>query len=256
MKNIVSNKQGETGLQQVAPNTFKELVQLKRQGDRAAFNLLLLDVLPEVKKFVNRRLDAAVYQGNFPKSKYKAEDFIDQLFIEVYESIGVVENENDFYIWLFKKTNDLVDRTIAVEAFEDSIFKNIDEFATSEWKLMSEKFSAEADGDLIMREDLEDVSYHKSKHTLITLFDQDEEKDLIAQLDQNLSQEDIDRYTEIVLRNFPQPMHTVFELFTKQEFTLEQIAEIIQRDVKDVESLLREARAILYNSLSAWTRKN
>lgn len=256
MKNSVSNTQHGAVLQESAPHTFNELVQLKRQGDRGAFNTLLLDILPEVKKFVNRRLDMAIYQGNFPKSKYEAEDFIDQLFIEVYSSIGDVDNENDFYIWLFKKTNELVDQAIAEEAFEDAMFKNIDDYSTSEWKQMAEKFSAEADGDLIMREDLDDVSYHKSKQSLRTLFDQDYEKELVTQLDKELTEEEINRYTEIVLRNFPQPMHTVFELFTKQEFTLEQIAEIMQRNVKEVEDLLREARAILYNSLLARTARH
>ncbi|NNJ82921.1 MAG: sigma-70 family RNA polymerase sigma factor, partial [Flavobacteriaceae bacterium] len=166
--------------------------------------------------------------------------------------IGDVENENEFYIWLFKKTNDLLDKTIAKEEFEDAIFKNIDEYSNTEWKQMAEKFSAEADGDLIMREDLEDVSYHKSKHSLKQIFSEDDEKALIDKLDKNLSEEDVNRFTDLVLQNFPQPMHTVFELFTKQEFTLSQISEIMQRSVDEVEELLKEARAILYNSLSAY----
>lgn len=252
MKNTSTHNRREERLRKSAPHTFNELVTLKKQGDRGAFNEHLLNMLPEVKKFINRRLNAAIHKGHFPKSKYKAEDFIDQLFIEVYSSIGDVENENEFYIWLFKKTNELLDKTIAKEEFEDSIFKNIDEYSTAEWKQMAEKFSAEADGDLIMREDLEDVSYHKSKHSLKNIFVQDDEKALIEKLDKNLSEEDINRYTEMVLQNFPQPMHTVFELFTKQNFTLSQISEIMQRNVNEVEELLREARAILYNSLSSW----
>ncbi len=256
MKNTATHNKRERSLQKSAPHSFNELLSLKNQGDRGAFNEHLLKMLPEVEKFINRRLDAAIHKGHFPKSKYKAEDFVDQLFIEVYGSIGDVKNENDFYIWLFKKTNELLDKTIAKEELEDSLFKNIDEYSSAEWKQMSEKFSAEADGDLIMREDLEDVSYHKSKQSLKHIFIEDNEKALIEKLDRDLSEEDVNRFTDLVLQNFPQPMHTVFELFTKQNFTLFQISEIMQRSVDEVEELLKEARAILYNSLSAWYPEN
>jgi DNA-directed RNA polymerase specialized sigma24 family protein len=255
MKNPAINPQHQE-LHQAATRKFNELVALKKQGDQGAFNEHLLKMLPEVEKFINRRLDAAIHKGHFPKSKYKAEDFLDQLFIEVYSTIGDVENEDDFYIWLFKKTNELLEKTIAEEEFEDSFFKNIDEYSTDEWKQMSEKFSAEADGDLIMREDLEDVSYHKSKHSLKHIFVEDNERALIEKLDRDLSEEDVGRFTNMVIQNFPQPMQMVFELFTKQNFTLLQISEIMQRNVNEVEELLNEARAILYNSLSAWHPEN
>ena len=253
MKNTATNiRRKRKELHNKVPRKFNELVLLKKQGELGAFNEQLLKMLPEVRNFINRRLDAAIHKGHFPKSKYKAEDFIDQLFIEVYGSIEDVDNENDFYIWLFKKTNELLEKTIAEEELEDTLFKNIDEYSSMEWKQMTEKFSAEADGDLIMREDLEDVSYHKSKHTLKTIFAEDDEKALIEKLDNSLSEEDINRYTEMVLHNFPQPMHTVFELFTNQNFTLSQISEIMERSVDEVEELLREAREILFNSLSNW----
>ncbi|KAA3620284.1 MAG: sigma-70 family RNA polymerase sigma factor [Flavobacterium sp.] len=255
MKNTATHYRKDGESIRVIPRKFNDLIQLKKQGERGVFNEELLDILPEVKKFINRKLDAAVHKGHFPKSKYKAEDFIDQLFIEVYDNIEDVESENDFYLWLFKRTNELLDATIDKEAYEDKIFKNIDKYSEAEWKQMAEKWSAEADGDLIMREDLEDVSYHKSKQSLQQLFVEDNEKALIEKLDKELSEEDVNRFTELILNNFPEPMHTVFELFTRQKFTLEEISQIMERNLEEVETLLKEAREILYNSLSAWYPK-
>lgn len=256
MKNTATHHRQDEESKKAVPEKFNELILLKKQGERGVFNQELLKILPEVKKFINRKLDAAVHKGHFPKSKYRAEDFIDQLFIEVYDNIEDLESENDFYLWLFKKTNEMLDATIDKEEFEDEFFKNIDEYSEAEWKQMAEKWSAEADGDLIMREELEDVSYHKSKQTLQQLFVEDNEKALIEKLDRELSEEDINRFTDLILNNFPQPMHTVFELFTRQKFTLEEISEIMERNLDDVEKLLKEAREILYNSLSAWYPKN
>ena len=47
----------------------------------------------------------------------------------------------------------------------------------------------------------------------------------------------------------PLPMRTVFDLFTNQQFTLEEVAIITTRSIKDVEKLLKQARKALQVSL-------
>tara|TARA_R110002012_G_scaffold160895_1_gene322878 strand:- start:31571 stop:32344 length:774 start_codon:yes stop_codon:yes gene_type:complete len=249
MENTVHYYQQQSELRVSIEKKFKNLVQLKKEENQADFNELLLKMLPEVKKYINQRLQTAIHKGHFSKGKYKAEDFMDQLFVEVYDSIEDVSNDNEFYVWLFNKTNDLLEATIVEEEFDNLFFKNIDDYTKPEWDDMVEKYSVEADGDLILNEDLDDISYHKTNYLLKQVFIEDNEKALIEQLDKKLSDDDIDRHVKMLLHNLPASMQTVFDLFTKQSFSLHEIAVIMKRDVKEVEVLLDKARKGLYTSL-------
>lgn len=250
MKNTASYYYQEGESRTSIAQHVRELVQFKKQGDLKAFNQLFLDKLPEVKKFIERRLNQAIQRGRFPRGKYKAEDFIDQLFIDAYDRIEKFKNENDFYLWLFIKTNELLDDVISDEASENEFFQNIDDYSKPEWDKMVEKFSVEADGDFIMKEDLEDVSYQTTSHMLHHVLVEDQEKELIAKLDKKLSAEEMHKHIAMVLHQLPQSMQTVFELFTQQRFTLMEIAEIMKREVNDIEKLLKDARKSIYSSLS------
>ena len=239
---------------------FPELIKLKKAKEQKSFNQILLETLPEVKKHIKRRLDSAMHKGHFSRGKYKVEDFTDTLFIEVYNNINAFKNVDQFYVWLFEKTNQLLEDTILEEEFAELFITNIDDYSNPEWKAMVERFSAEADGDLIMTEDLDDVSYHNSKYILDHVFVEDNEQELIENLDKALEKEEINKHINLVLHNLPDRLQTVFELFNKQSFTLEEIAVILKSNVQEVEQLLNKARkglsASLFNRYSKEIKTN
>ncbi|WP_458626064.1 hypothetical protein [Winogradskyella sp. PC D3.3] len=106
-------------------NSYPELIRLKKEEDSTSFNALLLKIIPQVEKYINGRLNTAIKKGNFSKGKYKADEFIDQLFIEVYNNIEEVKKQDDFYLWLFKKTNELLEDTIVEEEFDEFFSKTL-----------------------------------------------------------------------------------------------------------------------------------
>lgn len=245
--NVTYSKQ--TNYRVVIENTFSDLVTSKKKADKIAFNQKLLTIVPEIKKYINGRLNAAIKKGHFSKGKYKADDFIDQLFIEIYDHIETLKSEKDFYLWLFKKTNELLEDTIADEEFDDLFFKNIDSYSKPEWDAMEEKFSKDGDGDLVMIEELDDSSYNHNDYTLNNVFIEDDEKELTEKLDEKLNEDAIDRHVQMVLHNLPLPMRTVFELFTKQHLGLDEIAQLRNSTIDEVKKLLKDARRALQISL-------
>jgi RNA polymerase sigma factor (sigma-70 family) len=226
-------------------NSFPDLIQLKKEGDQASFNALVLEIMPEIRKYINGRLNTAMQKGNFSKGKYKADDFIDQLFIEIYDNIEEVKHEKDFYRWLFEKTNTLLEDTIVEEEFNDYFFKNIDDYSKPEWKEMQEKFSTDGDGDLMMIEELDDQSYNHNNYILNHVFVEDNEKAMIAKIDNHLSTEEVQRHIALVLHNLPLSMRNVFELFTNEHLEIEEIAQIRNNTTQEVEQLLNEAKKAL-----------
>jgi DNA-directed RNA polymerase specialized sigma24 family protein len=249
MQTNISYYQNKNEFRLFVTNTFSNLIQLKKEGNQDSFNELVLKIMPEIRKYVNGRLKTAIKKGHFSKGKYKADDFIDQLFIEIYDNIEDVKSEQYFYLWLFKKTNDLLEDIIVEEEFDDFFFKNIDNYSKPEWDEMQEKFSTDGDGDLIMIEELDDMSYNHNNYNLNHVFVEDNEKALVEKLDRKLDEEKIQKHIEMVLQNLPLNMYNVFDLFTNQHLELEEIALIRNTTLEDVEQLLKGVRKTLQISL-------
>ncbi len=226
-------------------STFFDLKKYKRENKQAAFNKLLLTDLYEVKRYIIKRLSTALTKGNLPQGKYKADDFIDQLFIEVYDHIDEVENEKQLYPWLFKKANDLLEDKIDEEEFDDFFLKNIDTYTQPEWDEMEEKFSTDGGGDLLMIEELDDMSYNHNDYTLNHVFIEDDEKDWIEKIDKDLSAKDIENQIALVLHHLPLEMRTVFQLSTVKHLELVEIAEITNITIEAVKLHLATAKKAL-----------
>ncbi len=229
-------------------STYSDLKKIRDSGDQKAFNELLLKDLPQVKRYVTKRLNTALSKGNLPRGKYRPDDFIDQLFIEVYDHFDEVGNEADLYPWLFKKADELLEDTIVDEEFDAVFFENIDDYSKPEWDEMQEKFSTDGDGDLVMLDELDDISYPKNDYVLNHVFVEDDNNEMIAQLDEEWGEENIRKHADMVLYNLPIPMRVVFELATEHHFALEQIAMIRNQSFEEVRQLLEDARKALETS--------
>lgn len=226
-------------------STFSDLEQLKKEDKQAAFNSLLLKTFHQVKRYITKRLSAALAKGNLPKGKYKADDFIDELFIETYDHFDEVKGKKDLHPWLFKKSNEILESTIIDEEFDDYFLKNIDDYSKPEWDAMEEKFSTDGGGDYVMIEELDDMSYPKNDYVLNHVFVEDYKNEIMNRLDKDLGEENIRKHVAMVLHNLPLPMRTVFELATEYQFTLEEITIIRNQSLEEVRLLLENARKVL-----------
>jgi DNA-directed RNA polymerase specialized sigma24 family protein len=229
-------------------STFSDLEKFRKKGDKSEFNELLLKDLPQIKRYIAKRLNIALSKGNLPRGKYKTDDFLDQLFIEAFDHFEEVKNKEDLYLWLFKKADEILEDTIVDEEFDELFLKNIDDFSKPEWDEMEEKFSTDGDGDLVMMEDLDDISYRKNDYILNHVFVEDDNDEIIKKLDSEWGPDGLRKHTEMVLYHLPLPMRTVYELATEFHFDIEEIAKIRNHTKEEVRQLLESARKILETS--------
>lgn len=249
MKTSISYFETKTEFRLFVTKSFSSLVQLKKEENKTSFNQLVLKILPEIRKYVNQRLNTAIKKGHFSKKKYKADDIIDQLFITIYDNIEEVENEDNFYLWLFKKTNDLLEDVIVEEEFNELFFKNIDDYSKPEWDEMQEEFSIDGEGDLLLLEEIDDVTYNEKEYCLEKVFVEDDEKELVEKLDTQLGEDKVNEHIEMVLHNMPAAMRIVFYLFTNQKLKIDEIAEIQKKSIPEIEKLLSDAKKVIQRSL-------
>ena len=225
--------------------TYPYLIQLKKEGNREALNNLILKKIPGIKRYIHGRLTTAIGNGKFSKNKYNPDEFLDQLFIEVYDHIDEVNKADDFYLWLFKKTDELLEDVIVEEEFNEFFFKNIDDYSKPEWDEMEENFSTDGDGDLLMVDELDDISYNKNDYTLNHVFIEDDEDKYIEKLDKELSDAQVQKHIQMMLQKLPLRMQSVFDLFANHKFNNVEIAKIKRITTNEVDQLLQDARKIL-----------
>lgn len=229
--------------------SFPKLKKLKKEENYIAFYDLLTEVIPILRPYIIKTINIAIKKNHFPKNKYVTNDFVDQLFVETYRNIGKFSDEDEFNVWLYKKTNELLNDAITKEEFDDLFFYNIDDYSKQEWERMEETFTAESDGDLIMKEELSDISYYQIPYTLKDVFIENTEGELIKKIDETIHKDKIDRHLQLVLHNLPLQTQNLFELLTKQHLTVADIAEVLNLNISEVELLLDRVRILLKTSL-------
>jgi len=112
---------------------------------------------------------------------------------------------------------------------------------------MEENFSIDGGGDLLLIEELDDLSYNHNDYVLNHVFVEDKEKRIVEKIDKELSAEQIKKHIAMVLYNLPERMRRVFEL-TAENIELEEIAELEDKDIEEVQQLFSEAKEALRTS--------
>jgi len=232
----------------IMKETYSKLVSYKRKENRESFNTELLKVLPQIYRYVSKRLNSAIANGKLNKGMFNPSDFTDQLFIEVYDNIDDIKSENELHVFLFKKVDELLEDSLVEEEFDHVFFDNIDTYSKPEWDAMEENYTQDADGDFLLLDEMDDKSLDKSNYSLNHVFITEEEKKLADKLDATLDKERIYNHVQLILDKMNLSMRTVFELFTNEGLTTEEIADIRKTTQEQVEELLASARRLLKNS--------
>lgn len=226
---------------------FAELIQLKAQENRRAFNEKLLPLLAEVKRYLIRGLRLALSKGVISHNKYRPEDFFDQLFLEVYDAFDEIPNPEEFRVWLFGRAEALLQDMEIQEISETFMFDNLDSYSRAEDALLEESYTTDGDGDRIMMDELDDISYQNHRYLLANIF-LDDEQEIMNLVDSNPKQ--LNYNLEEVLFELPPDERSVFELAVEQGFEELDIARIKNTNRDQVHNLLEAARTKLYTILS------
>jgi DNA-directed RNA polymerase specialized sigma24 family protein len=249
MKNTLHYDQRQAEFHRFVTENFEPLKRLRSEGKGEAFIELLLKVLPDVKRYLTRGLRIALAKGVISHNKYKPEDLFDQLIIDVNDSIDEVGDKEQFHAWLFKRAEKLLDDMEVEEEFASYFYDNIDDYSRAETDQMQESYSTDGDGDLVMLEELDDISYKDHEYLLKNVFLDDSHQELMALMDQSGEAAAPRQMMESALFRLPPTMRSIFELATEQLFTMEDISLIKGFPVDKVEKMMDRARELLRTTL-------
>ncbi len=138
----------------------KELYRHKQENDFEQFYEKLEAFLPELKKFMTGSLKAAEKQGDLDVGFYDAEGMLNEVYLEAFKVFSGEMDEKRLRRSLFKKAIQKMDEKRAQEIPDDV---NTHALLKAEMKLLNEDFTTDGDGDLILNEELDDISYQQKQ---------------------------------------------------------------------------------------------
>ncbi|GEM_PF-343821 len=241
-------------------NTYLE--DYKKGGERESFVQLLSKLLPEVRAYIGRRLRMAEAAGLVPKGMYSPQGLADEVWLRAWERYDqdALEHQQNFKVWIYKIAEEVLDEQLReAEKEKNARAVSIEEWTAREMKEMEEHFSVDADGDLVLIEELDDISYHLDEYTTedIELIDADEEA-LLKKIEEEASADNIpiDRKVrkriKMALTRLPMQQRSIFDLHILQGLTTEEVAYIKNMNATEVEQTIHAVRQRIKQALLHW----
>jgi len=213
------------------------------------FGKKVLAAIPHVFPYVKHRLYVTETKGIVPRNMYKTNGIIDDAIIDLYKNYeGKLDNATDIKLKLFMLSDKRMDLLLKKEDFHKNTLST-SQILKNELKLMEEKFDVDAGNDLIMHEELDDISYHQDdfKNPLF-LYANDEEKSIIRTLEIPIENSELTEKKRIAFNKIyhwlPTETSNILDLFIFGKLTYNEIALIKGIDVYEIKSNIQEVSMV------------
>jgi hypothetical protein len=202
----------------------------------------VLTVSHRMYPYVKQRLKVAEDMGILPKNMYQSSGIIDEVILKIFENnidkdIDVEQLSLMMFSMVNKKLFDL---------FEDEKWhKNTistKKLLEEELALLEERFTVDADWDLIMNEELDDISYHQNDGEP-SLLEVDEVQQNIADfLDLKdkafLKDGEKKNILRTMYRKLPLQTSNVVDLYILGKLNLHEIATILDYEIIELKRII------------------
>jgi len=232
-------------------NHMAQLKKAKSGRNELRFKKLMNKMLPALRNYIARRLNLAHSTGLIDKYGIVPEDVIDGVYLTLYDRFEQAhKNTSDLETWVFQIVDEVFNKQLNEKAFENENLVYLQRIEDLELSGLEEKYTADAEGELIMDEELDDVSYQQK---LYHPGDFIQDTETLDSIESELSEYDkIKLHDEIqrLLISLPEEERTIFDLFWIVGLSMKQIARVKSITVPQVEDTLKRVGAHIRKKLS------
>jgi len=224
-------------------NRTQELQNFYGADDQRAFSKRLLSIVPHLHPYVKHRLYIAESIGILPQNMYCSNGIIDDAILKLYhDDLDLEINILSLELKLFKITDELIDELYSKEGWHQrSISTNY--FLKNELEKLEETFTFEANNELIMKEELDDICYHQNPENKAFFIYDDMDSDIIKILDNEPSSS---MQKQKLLGKFyswlPLETSKIIDLFVFGKLNFQEIAKIKGISPKEVKEIIIDVR--------------
>ncbi len=230
---------------------LEELQELKKRKSKEVFDRLIKVISQDVAIYIRRRLKSAEMTTAVKRGKFKVQELMDELYLEVYDRIEEIpDQEAKIKSWLYQRADEMLTRKFREIEFEKKRFAQLDEFVEREYQSLVERFTVDAEREIVMEEDLEDPEQISDWYAADNLVYGEDENSLLDDITLNINQREIHMVIEKHLAKLPLFKRTVMDLYLINQMTAEEISEVKQISLTEVDAVIREVNQDLKRELS------
>lgn len=233
-------------------DNLPDLLELKGQGSDNLLKDLLVLLINDLAKYIRRRLKLAKMTSAVAKGKFKIQELLDDIYLIIHDRLDEIpKNDVESTLWLYRVADEyLADKFQELE-FEKENFERIDNIVENEYKSLEEKYTVDAEFEIIPLEELDEYESHGVVYSVNDLQYNDEEENLLDDLILRLNEKDIHEIIEKELAKLPFFKRTIMDLYLVDQMTIQEISRI--KDVSElaVEAVIREVNNQLKKKLSS-----
>jgi RNA polymerase sigma factor (sigma-70 family) len=212
-----------------------------------------LTIVHLLHPYAKQRIRVGEKLGYFPRNMYKSSEIIDEVVLEIYEKgVHKSKDADALRIIMFDLLNSKMSSLYKSEEWHKESFST-KLILEEELRKMEENFTSDAGNDLIMNEDLDDISYHQNNGGPKDLpYDESEEG-----IKTFLGLDQIEKFREKSDRNdlrkvyYKLPVNTsnIVDLYILGKLSFHEIATILKMEVSEVKEIVNSVRETIKNQL-------
>ena len=229
---------------------MKDSTKIREQHED--FGKKVLAAVPHVQGYVKHRLYTAETSGIIPRNMYKTNGIIDEAIIKLYENYkDKMDNGLDLKLKLFELVGDNLNELYKQEEFhKDTV--SISKILNRELELLKGNFEMDLDTDLLMPDELDDISYHQNDRIQPSILYADAEENIIKTLEIYDSRKELNEENRVALNKIynwlPFETSNILDLLVFGKLNYDEIAEIKKINRVEVKNII--------NAISKNFRKN
>jgi RNA polymerase sigma factor (sigma-70 family) len=232
------------------------LTKLHQGNEYSLFEHIVKTNLPLIRNYIKRRLKFAKHKGLAGNALISADDLLNEVFLKAFELYSSRPDEQEAFVpWLYQLADEIVEKHVQETALESANTQSLSELEKATASSMEENFTADADGDLVMLEELDDPSYQSKYYHAEELLKGLVDDEMLKKIEKM----DIDQtHNKIcyILAGQPVLKRTIFDLYWLEGFDQVEISKIKSVSIAEVQDTLEEVRSLIVNELALWVSQS
>jgi DNA-directed RNA polymerase specialized sigma24 family protein len=232
------------------------LASHKKEDNKQGFTALLAESLPAIQQYVRRRLKMAHAFRLVRNQAISPQELVDEIYLRIFEQFNAKPDAAEQLLpWMYRIADEVLAEQLQEIDFERNL-TDLNKIVWAEISSLEENFTAEADGDLVMVDELDIPTFNQAYYPAHTIIQEDagdntpaEDGKAQAALLEQLDERQAHQVISTTLANLPALQRSVFDLFWLEGMDPAEISFIKQISVQEVEALLADTRRLMAEKL-------
>jgi RNA polymerase sigma factor (sigma-70 family) len=213
-----------------------ELRGLASEGNKEEFFKQITQLLGPLKDYIKRQLRIAYLNLQLRREGvYNSDDILDETILAAYQDFDKKPKDLSLEQWLYQVANEKLESYLKRTSAQEKGRRSLESLAEKEESTLEERMTTDAEGEVMLDEDLYDTEYHLQPEFTPPTY-QDDPSEVVER------EEEI---REIVraLSRVPERERMVFELYVIEGFSKEEVAGIARLPADEVPHIVEKVRS-------------